>query len=119
MSIELILYLIDVVSNVNGFLTVVLLTSALIIIAILFCAGMEYFDSCDNFSESSIAKALLYVKKYIGWWLLLLLISVFFPSEKTMYMMIGANVFKSSNLPPKIEAAIEKKLDEYLVEKKS
>jgi hypothetical protein len=40
------------------------------------------------------------------------------PFEKTMYLMVGAHIIKSSAIPSKVEAVISKKLDEYLAEEK-
>lgn len=46
------------------------------------------------------------------------LLCAFIPSEKTMYMMIGARYLQKSNIPSKVEQVINKKLDSYLVEDK-
>ncbi len=43
-------------------------------------------------------------------------ISCFLPSEKTMYLMIGANYLEKSGIPTKVEQVINKKLNEYLLE---
>lgn len=46
--------------------------------------------------------------------IVLIIAFVFLPSEKTMYMMLGAHYLKKSDIPQKLELVINKKLDEYL-----
>lgn len=58
-------------------------------------------------------------KFFIPFSCVLILISMLIPSEKTVYLMLGANYLKNSMLPSKVEMAIEKKIDGYLVEGKT
>lgn len=41
---------------------------------------------------------------------------IFIPSERTIYLMMGANYLQKSNIPNKVEKIIDKKLDFYLQE---
>lgn len=117
MTIELTLYLINLISNIDSILSFLIGVPLITVIISLIVGAYNLIDSNDDFSDTFFEKTLLLIKKYIGWYILIIFISGIFPSEKTMYLMIGANYFKNSALPPKIEMIIEKKLDEYLIDK--
>lgn len=114
MSIELVLYLIEILENIGNFLSVI---TVLLLVSFIFCiiaSAIMVEIHVVEWHETTIYK----IRNYL--WILpfLFLISCFIPSQKTMYMMIGANVIKSSAIPSKVEQAINKKLDEYLSEDK-
>lgn len=114
MSIEFILYLIDMLGNVSGLITGILIASSLLLFILCFFSIDEYTE----FKNTLGAKALAIFFKYSWLYILLALTTAFIPSQKTMYLMLGANYLKNSTLPSKVEIAISKKIDEYLVEEK-
>ncbi len=115
MSIELVLYLIDLLGNLSKSIWVIN------IVLIGLSAGM-FFISINDWSENSDVEWTDTIFNKIRKYFLIIPVSMFLtcfiPSEKTMYMMIGANVIKSSTIPSKVEEVINKKLDEYLTEEK-
>lgn len=114
MSIELVLYLIDIFQSINGFAIVGLIFYLFVTIIII---GMHHFAYYDY--EKEKATYFLNILKNKLWIVFLsIFLCIFIPSQKTMYLMLGANFLKNSSLPSKVEMAIEKKIDEYLVEDK-
>jgi len=108
MSIEWVLYWIDILNNLStAFGFIIAISSLAIILSAVGCAMAENFEY------------FLKIKKYIWMPLLALLIFAFIPSQKTMYMMVGTKYLKQSKLPEKIELVLQKKLDELLVDKKN
>ncbi len=118
MNIESVLYLINLVKNLDIAIGIVLVTSFIFILITLIITGLNHAGSYgdDEYKDSHLCAFINFIRKNIKWLILLLSVSCIFPSERTMYLMIGANYFKNSNIPPKIELIIEKKLDEYLLE---
>jgi hypothetical protein len=117
MSIEWLLYLIDISKNIsNGatFIFITLFTNFIIVIIIL--AIIKAVNEDEEYSGSMLHKFLKYITHNV--WKVIFLGSIlcFLPSEKTMYMMLGAHYLKTNTLPSKVELAIEKKIDSYLNE---
>jgi MFS family permease len=83
-----------------------------IIIIGMFIGGVVNAAVHEEFTGNYI----WFVKKIFWIPLLALLISCFIPSQKTMYLMLGANFIKNSTLPSKVELAIEKRIDQYLAD---
>lgn len=114
MNIETMIYLANVFPNVSCLITV----SSVVILIITPIAFIITIDVNDFDEEGKKAK--IFVHKYlignIKWVFVALFISMVIPSERTMYLMLGANFLKSSSLPSKVEMAIEKKIDSYLNE---
>lgn len=109
MSIEWFLYLSDILPCLGIILGVGALISFIII-------AIGFMGTCDD--EESTIGYINFIKKYIWIPFLAILISILLPSQKTMYLIMGANALKKSDIPSKVERVIDKKLDEFLVEKK-
>lgn len=97
MPIELFLYLVDLISSI--FCTLIITCFCLV------SAGLFVFFNMDD---------IRLVKKIFIYFFLILLIDTFLPSERTMYLMLGAHYLKKTNIPNKVEKIINKKLDDYL-----
>lgn len=110
MGIEVILYLINLIKNIDLFFSVIIGVSILIILFCLFISLIILSDEAGEWPRTPIYK----IRKYIIIVPIIILISCIFPSEKTMYMMIGSHYLKASTIPSKVEQVINKKLDEYL-----
>ena len=118
MTIETVLYLINLFDNLNIASNTILIICGIGIVVTTMILGLShsFYSYHEDFKDSALFEFLNILKLKIKWLFLLLLLNCFLPSERTMYLMIGANYFKNSSLPPKIELIIEKKLDEYLLE---
>lgn len=108
MSITTLIYLISVLAKLNIILVIFALFSMGMIILLAF--NLIDYNSTNEGKVSS--KKLIF--KTIRWAATFLFLSVFCPSEKTMYLMLGANVIQKSSIPSKVEALVNKKLDYYL-----
>ena len=104
MGITEFLYLANLADNIR------FLCAGFLILATIFV--FVAIPICDI--ENCMPEYLSFIKKYMWTYLIAILLLMFSPSEKTLYLMIGADYFQKSDIPPKIEAALEKKLDEYL-----
>lgn len=119
MSIELLIYLADVLGNFQGVGIALLIISGSIFGLFSFIAATQMGPHLFNKDEDNLfRKAMKSAKKVLISWFVLLILVVFTPADKTIYMMMGAHYIKESSIPPKIERLIEKKLDEYLVDGK-
>ena len=114
MSIELILYLTNICENLNNFVGIITFIFISISVVCLFFGGLDYAQGYDKYEESFFGKTINTIKKYCPWLFVCVALLIFVPSERTIYLMLGANYFKNSILPPKVEAVLEKKLDDYL-----
>lgn len=102
MSFELIIYLIAFLHNLDNLLALLTFIGLVILVIIVINNDIKKpFKECGNI---------------IKWWLPIFIINCLIPSEKTMYIMLGANALKSSTIPSKVELVINKKLDEFLAE---
>lgn len=107
MSPAFILYLIDLIGNFN--VVIVLLLILTIIILLFFVVGfLAEYERDDN------AKVHPFFSKLIKLFFVLSAISIILPSEKTMYMMVGASYLNNSEVPAKVERIINDKLDEII-----
>lgn len=111
MQIETVLYLANTVDKLNFFLEFFITTAAVGCLVVLFLTAIFCEDDTSN-----LKNVFNFIKKNLWIFVFMCVISAIIPSEKTVYMMMGANYFKNSALPPKIEAIIEKKLDKYLLD---
>ena len=117
MSIEMVLYSIDVLNNIGVILGTLIACFAMLGgAAALISLGVLMSCGEDSIQSDHARKTLNVVKSYFGWFILIILISSLVPSEKTMYLMLGADYLKNSTLPSKVELALEKKIDKYLEE---
>ena len=112
MSIEMVLYLIDVIGNFgNLFFICGLLTFASTILFFAFTMS-EAPDGRDKPTFQKLSKYSFFISIVFAFFCLLA------PSQKTMYMMLATNTAKKSEIPEKVLKAIEMKLDEYIDEVK-
>lgn len=105
------LYLISLISNFREcfYYLITLLCAAIVISG----ATILIFH-IDEIKDKS--KPVFWLKSSIIYFFIASFISCFLPSEKTMYLMIGANYLEKSGIPTKVEQVINKKLNEYLLE---
>lgn len=109
------IYLANVLPNIScltgmlGLLSLILIGLVSLIKKTNAYGGEEHEDA-DNFVKN-------YFKPNIKWIVICFLISAAIPSERTIYLMMGANYLKTSTFPSKVEMAIEKKINGYLNEK--
>ncbi len=120
MSIELLLYSIEILSNIDKVLG---MAFAFYFVFALIVFGFLFIDRIACYNDDDVKewyKTLINLKKYTKWYfipfLTIIIVSIFIPSEKTMYMMMGSHYLKKSDLPSKVEMVLNKKLDEYLIE---
>lgn len=106
MNIETVIYLADILPKFQGFIVLGFLGLSLSFFGLSFSYIEDYLP---------IRKPLFFTSFFS---VFLIFISLLMPSEKTIYLMLGANYLKNSTLPSKVEMAIEKKINEYLVESK-
>lgn len=114
MSIEWVLYLIDVLNSIN---IISNLFVALSFVATLALSSICFLGRIDNFlviTCDGYNSCLSILKIFIPIFILSLLIVTIIPSKKTMYAMAVARYSKNSEIPRKALMAIESKLDEII-----
>lgn len=114
MSAELVLYLISILANVKFFflLTTILLSIASFLVIVVSILNI----SIDSEKEESI-KCLKFSGKYfLPVIFLLSFICCLIPSPYELYLIAGTHYLNKTDIPVKVEAAINKKLDEFLNE---
>lgn len=111
MNIELFLYLIDILNGIRLVLYIALIFSTIIYILHVF------FSSHKEDNRESLKKTLKYGNKIKWYYIIMLIFYLLIPSQKTMYLMMGSHYLKNSQIPSKVEMVLNKKLDEYLIEK--
>ncbi len=114
MTLPVLLYLADVLNNINSILSVMFIMAGTVfgIIAFFwFMTGMSDSFEAERNPATPVMRQL--AKK---WWLafILALILVFTPSQRTIYLMLGAKYLSESNVPAKVAEALELKLDDVL-----
>ena len=113
MSIELLIYLADVVGKLHQFLYYVSLLG--ICVAIVVYIGHKVNDEFDGNTNYVNKPTGLVIVLFLG----LMLISCFIPYSRTIYMIAGASYSKEalqSETEVKIKKLIDGKLDEALAE---
>lgn len=117
MNFELLIYLIDVISSldsINAFILFLVISIGIFfIIAFLFS---WFHEDEENNIIKKIPNKIFY--RYFILLFFTMFLGVFLPSEKTMYLMIGSHYLSKTEIPFKIEAVINKKLDELLKNEK-
>lgn len=117
MTIEAVIYLIDVSGSVKDTIFTLSFFFFVLLGGSLFFGGIESdMGLTKKYTKTYSFGFFCKLKKYIALPIIAILIASFIPSQKTMYLMLGANYLKNSALPTKVEIAIEKKIDEYLIE---
>lgn len=113
MTIANLLYLVDLITNINNVCTFIIIVSTIITIVGSFC----WIMTNDNYSKDVNGQITIFMKNaykkcYIP--IIATFIFVIVPSQKTMYLMLGASYLQSSNLPKKVSEALEIKLDDVI-----
>lgn len=116
MNIESVIYLTDILHNIDFISGMFFIIGLILTMLCLAFGGFARIDSSKEWEESFLYKFSTFLKIHIYKIIIFIVISCLIPSQKTMYLMIGANYLKSSELPSKVEIAINKKIDEYLLE---
>ena len=108
------IYLAGFIENIDTFLNF----SLILLIIILFFVSYWMLED-DIFSD--IEENLEIIKKYkLGIKILVfnLLLVIFIPSSKTVYMMMGSHYLNQKDIPQKVLKVLNNKLDEMIEEKK-
>jgi hypothetical protein len=117
MSLTLLLYLTEVINNINkvlGFALVLYFISLVIFTIINTMSRIIGDDEVNNFTMPLIKK---WLSK--AWMMIILLfISLFIPTQKTMYMMLGSSYLSNSNIPNQVSEILNLKLNDVLKELK-
>jgi hypothetical protein len=111
MSIELFIYLANVLDKVSVvFFTFGVLLIAAVVVGV-FARGMEYMDENSKKPWQPYCTTLVWLS-FVSF-----IVSALLPSERTMYMMAGASLAKeavNSATGQKVQAVVNAKLDEML-----
>jgi|SRR6185503_9549953 len=104
------LYLTDILHSFDCFLGIVIFTTI-----VLFCISIVTFINLDNSKEDEQVEQII-LKSYKKWWVfaLIVILDLFIPSQKTMYLMLGSSFLSQSNLPSKVSQVLELKLDDII-----
>ena len=121
------LYAVDVIESIGLLLNHIVIWSFIMaIISIIVAVSMinvkkQYIiiENADEIMEiNKMGKNILsFVKKSIKPFFIVLAVSTFFPSEKTMYLMLGSEIGEKviqSETSKRVYDILNKKLDEYL-----
>jgi len=117
MNITLALYLVDIISNLDCILAIIIICiiSVILIFIIIYIMAL---GSYDNHETDKINKLF----QWLGskWWVCLIIISlaIITPSKSTMHLMLGTYYLQSTNLPAKVTEALELKLDDVIADLK-
>ncbi len=111
MSLSWILYLADVLDSLSCVFTL-----GFIILLIAGVAGLIVFAHMADYDDDK--KPLLkFLNTILKFFIVCLVGVVLIPSSKTIYMILATNYLDKTQIPAKVELIIEKKLDQYLIEK--
>lgn len=116
MKIETLLYIINVIVNIDVFLAITFIT----FVSYIICSICFSYSKTDHFDETE--KLIFNDKIKINIKLLfmafiILFINCFIPSEKTMYLMLSTKYIKNTDIPSKVLTIINNKLDKYIEDK--
>jgi hypothetical protein len=117
MSIEWILYLIDLLDNFNTCVAIISIISIISFSMFSFfvysyCNDISYRDEKSEDKRKSLSFRV--AKGCAVSFLVTLVLNIMIPSKTTMYMMALANYSKDSNIPKKVIRALESKLDDII-----
>lgn len=117
MTLTSCLYLVEVISNINDIIGILLLISIVGILVPIIVWGMSFILDEHHLRDSIYKVFKLHYKKA---WILIILIAlnVIIPTKKTMYLMLGTNYLSQSGIPTKVSQALELKLDDIIQELK-
>lgn len=108
MSLELLLYLAEVLGNINIIITVVFFVSLISIVMALFICAAESYNPFTEFKH---------IKKVIIGYSIFILLCVFVPNQKYVYLIIASRAGKEvvkSEVFEKAMKVLNKKLDQEL-----
>src|ERR1700722_20762749 len=113
MSVSFAIYLISLVNNINISFSIItgMATMGLAVSGV----GILANSNCND-DDHDLVKSKYYFKNAGIVFIISMFICTVVPSEKTMYLMIGARYLQNSLIPSKVENILNKKLDEYLTE---
>lgn len=111
MSIEWLLYLIDVLESLNGCVVTFSVISNIVLMIFLAAFAIFYVE---NNLENKIKRFKDFSKVLVPIVIISTTLSVLIPSKKTMYAIALAHYSKQSDIPAKVFKAIEVKLDEVI-----
>jgi hypothetical protein len=106
------LYITDFFSNINDFCGI----TWFVYIFVLGLFMVVWGTSDDDETMELMSK---FIKKMLRFsWIpiLFIFISVFIPSQRTMYLMIGSTYLSKSDLPSKVSQVLELKLDDIIAD---
>lgn len=113
MSIESLLYFIDVSSNLNDAVLVGSVSLAIISLISFMVSCMAKSDGDDKVSNDAWRVFKLSLKSFF----VLCFFCIVIPSQKTMYAIAFAHYSKQSDIPAKVLQVIEIKLDDIIKQK--
>lgn len=113
MSLSALLYLTELLSNINGTLKII------IAIYVVSCVIVGFFwcISNDGYSEEAHQASDQIIKSFFkkSWILIICLtIQVMIPSKTTMYMMLASNYLSNSNIPSQVNEILTLKLSDII-----
>lgn len=111
MSLSLLLYIVDVISNMNCLLSLLffIISGSLLVLLIAFVCS-------DDDDKEKLITILKYIYKKIWICISIVILIIILPSSKTMYLMLGSSYLQNSNIPLKVQQALELKLDDVISE---
>lgn len=112
MNLSAWLYVVDIISNIGCILsTSFIVFILLLIIAAIITLGF-WNDESARYGVKKCWK-LLY-KKLLWIVFILVFLLIIIPSSKTMYLMLGTSYLSSTNIPKKVQEALELKIDDVI-----
>src|SRR5580692_6783501 len=122
MSIEMILYFISVIHNIDTAFSTTMWISFFVVLILgitYLTQSANYYDDLEYYEQNygkrifpeHLTKIMAFLKKLVIANLIILSINTLLPSQKTMYMMLGARVGKeviNSDISQKTMSLIEK-----------
>ena|SRR5690348_5407859 len=109
MSLELMLYLVDILGSLN----VLLFISIVVVFSLFLYIFLQFYPFYNN-EEESFKYIKFYIKRFGIILTVLLPIFILIPSTKTLHLIIGTNYLKESNIPAKVLKVLNNKLDQYI-----
>lgn len=111
MSLAFLLYIAHCCGTIQCVLGLLTLGIFISVVGLSIQHASEY-----NPDEEKTKKFIKRLKKCVYVFLAVAVVAILSPSERTIYMMMGASYIQNSSITPKIEKIIEKKLDSYLLD---
>lgn len=106
------LYITDFIANVSALFCV----TWLVYLAIIGIFGFIWCLSESDETMELMSKFIKTLMSYIWIPLLAIVLSVFVPAQRTMYLMLGSSYLSQTNLPEKVSKVLDLKLDSVIDE---